>query len=188
MSALKTLDKEPQSENTISCPSVTRNRKVWRHSEAKLMGKWAHSEEEIPGKYLPDYCIGFLYVISPKVGLALAETAQLLGQSVHPTKNDEDYVVTGLLARRLPWVTLRSLAPIGGSAWDSFLSHCPLFDVLRYAFNPIAVGAGSSDAPDVQYVGSPAFLFCVFSEWLRYEYLQPVGIKWDFTEGFCKSL
>ena len=29
------------SETTISCPSVTKNRKVWRHAEAKLMGKWA---------------------------------------------------------------------------------------------------------------------------------------------------
>ena len=185
VSTLEMMDEEVDGE-TISCPSVTRNRKVWRHSEARLMGKWAHSEEEIPGKYLPDYCNGFLYVISPTVGLALAETAYMLGQGVHPTKNDEDYVVTGLLAQRLPWVKHRSLAPVGGAAWDAFLSHCPFFDVLRYSFNPLAVGAGSSDSPDLQYVGSPHFLICVFSEYLRYQYLAPLlDLHWDFTAGFC---
>ena len=70
------------------------------------MGKQAHSEEEIPGKYLPDHCNGFLYVISSKVGL---ETSDLLGQSVHPTKNDEEYVVTGSLAQRVPWVRRTNL-------------------------------------------------------------------------------
>ena len=141
MSTLDDMDKD-SNEKTISCPSVTRNRKVWRHSEARLMGKWAHSEAEIPGKYLPDYCNGFLYVFSPTVGLALAEAALILGQDVHPTRNDEDYVVTGLLAQRLHWVKHRSLAPIGGKSWDTFFSHCPFFDVLRYSFNPITVGAG----------------------------------------------
>ena len=52
VTTLEDMGKEENGE-TISCPSVTRNRKVWRHSEAKLMGKWAHSEAEIPGKYLP---------------------------------------------------------------------------------------------------------------------------------------
>ena len=138
MSTLEDMDMEDKGE-TISCPYVTRNRKVWRHSEARLMGKWAHSEAEIPGKYLPDYCTGFLYVFSPRVGLALAEAAQVLGQSVHPMRNDEDYVVTWLLAQGLPWVRHRSLTALGVRAWDSFFSHCPFFDVLRYSFNPIAV-------------------------------------------------
>ena len=184
MSTLDDMDKD-SNEKTISCPSVTRNRKVWRHSEARLMGKWANSEAEIPGKYLPDYCNGFLYVFSPTVGLALAEAELILGQDVHPTRNDEDYVVTGLLAQRLSWVKHRSLAPIGGRSWDSFFSHCPFFDVLRYSFNPIAVGAGSSDSPELQYDRSPHFLFCVFSEYMRYQYLLPVGMTWDFTQGFC---
>ena len=94
------------------------------------MGKGAHSEAEIPGKYLPDYCNGFLYVFSPMVGLALAEVAQVLGQSVHPMHNDGDYVATVVLAKGLPWVRHRSLAPPGGRALDSFFSHCPFFDVL----------------------------------------------------------
>ena len=184
VSVLENMDKDYDDE-TISCPSVTRNRKVWRHSEANLMGKWAHSEAEIPGKYLPDYCNGFLYVISPTVGLALAETARILGQSVYPTRNDEDYVVTGILAERLPWVKHRSLAPLGGQAWDSFFSHCPFFDVLRYSFNPLAVGAGSGDSPELQYVRSPHFILCVFAEYVRYQYFLPVGLHMDFTGGFC---
>ena len=119
------------------------------------------------------------------VGMALAEAAQVLGQSVHPTHNDEDYVATVVLAKGLPWVRHRSLAPPGGRAWDSFFSHCPFFDVLRYSFNPIAVGAGSSDAPELQYVGSPHFLACVFLEYLQYQNLLPLGLQWAFTEGFC---
>ena len=115
----------------------------------------------------------------------LAEASQVLGQSVHPTHNDEDYVLTGLLAHGLPWVRRRSLAPLGGTAWDGFFSYFPFFDVLRYSFNPIAVGAGSSDAPDLQYVGSPHFSGCVFSEYLQYQYFLPLKLAWDFTEGFC---
>ena len=174
-----------ESETTISCPSVTKNRKVWRHAEAKMMGKWAHTEDEIPDKYLPDYCNGFLYTFSPKVGLALAQVAKGLGASIYPTRNDEDYLVTGLLAKRLSWVTHRSLAPVLGSLWDKFLSHCPLLDVLRYAFNPIALGAGSSDSPELQYVGSPQFLACVFFEYIRYQYFLGVGLEWDPMQDIC---
>jgi len=184
VSTLDEMDKD-FNDKTISCPSVTRNRKVWRHREAKLLGKWAHSEAEIPGKYLPDYCNGFLYVISPVVGLALAETARIVGQSVYPTRNDEDYVVTGLLAERLPWIKHRSLTPVGGQVWDSFLSHCPVLDVLRYSFNPLAVGAGSGDAPELQYVKSPHFILCVFAEYARYQYFRPLGLDIDFTGGLC---
>ena len=48
-----------------------------------------------------------------------------------------------------------------------------------------AVGAGIGDSPELQYVGSPHFIFRVFSEYVRYQYLLPVGMHWEFTERFC---
>ena len=36
------------TEETISCPTVIRNQKPWRYSDAKVMGKWTHTVEEIP--------------------------------------------------------------------------------------------------------------------------------------------
>ena len=174
------------SEETISCPTVIRNQKPWRYPDAKVMGKWTHPLEEIPDKFFPDYCQGFLYVTSPKVGLALAEAALVLGDQVKPDKLEEDYIVTGWLAERLPWVSLRSLTPLGGDAWDTFFSHCSLLGLIRFSFNPLALGAGSADSPGLQYVNSPRFVLCVMAEFLVYEYLRPLGLTWDIIWEGCR--
>jgi hypothetical protein len=173
-------------EETISCPTVIRNQKPWRYSDAKVMGKWTHPFEELPDKFFPDYCQGFLYVTSPRVGLALAEVARILGDQLKPDKLEEDYIVSGWLAERLPWVRLRSLTPIGGDAWDNIFSHCSLLGLFRFSFNPIALGAGSADSPDLQYVNSPRFVLCVMAEFLVYEHLRPLGITWDIIWDGCK--
>ena len=150
------------------------------------MGKWSHSIAEIPDKFFPDYCQGFLYVTSPKAGLALAETAKALGDEAKPDTAEEDYIVTGWLAERLPWLSLRSLTPVGGHAWDSYFSHCSLLGLLRFSFNPLALGAGSADSPGLQYVNSPRFVFCVMAEFAAYDYLRPLGVTWDVVWDGCK--
>ena len=44
-----------------------------------------------PGPRLPDYCNGFLYVLSPaEVGLRLAGAARALSTTAQPARNDED--------------------------------------------------------------------------------------------------
>jgi len=182
------LDKKATEspEETISCPTVIRNQKPWRYSDAKVMGKWTHSIAEIPDKFFPDYCQGFLYVTSPKVGLALAEAAKALGVKVKPDLLEEDYIVTGWLAERISWLKLSSLTPLGGTAWDSFFSHCPVLGLLRFTFNPLALGAGSADSPELQYVNSPRFVFCVMAEFVAYDWLRPMGITWDVVWDGCR--
>ena len=170
---------------TISCPTVIRNQKPWRYSEAKVMGKWTHSFEDIPDKFFPDYCQGFLYTTTPTAGLGLAEAAKAVGNEVRPDTLEEDYIVTGWLAEKLPWLHLRSLSPIGGKAWDSFFSHCSLLGLIRFSFNPLAIGAGSADSPDLQYVNSPRFVLCVIAEFAVYEYLRPMGITYDIIWDGC---
>ena len=34
----------------VTCPTVIRNQRVWRHQEAPLMGKWAIAEEDYTSK------------------------------------------------------------------------------------------------------------------------------------------
>ena len=173
-------------EETISCPTVIRNQKPWRYSDAKVMGKWTHPLEEIPDKFFPDYCQGFLYVTSPATGLALAEAAKALGDEVKPDLLEEDYIVTGWLAERLSGVSLRSLTPIGGRALDSFFSHCSILGLIRFSFNPLAIGAGSADSPDLQYVETPRFVLCVIAEFAVYDYLRPLGVTWDVIWEGCR--
>ena len=171
-------------EDTILCPTVFRNMKPFRHPDAKVSGKWAYSYEVIPGKFVPDFCPGFLYVTSTRVGLALAETARVMGDQVWPDKMGEDYM-TGFLAERLPWVTLRSLSPVGGDMWDNFFSHCPFLTLLRYSWNPLALGAGSAES-DLQYVNSPRYVFCISAEFVLYQYLHPLGFTWDIIWDGCR--
>ena len=39
------------------------------------MGKWSISVKDMPRRVYPDFCPGWLYVTTPKVGLALAEVS-----------------------------------------------------------------------------------------------------------------
>ena len=184
-SILDEVEKDPREE-TISCPTVIRNQRTWRHPEAKTMGKWAISEVEMPEKLLPDYCNGLFYVTSPKGGLGLAVTARIMGNEAKPDVLNEDFLITGFLQEKLPWLSLRSLSPVGGAAWDSFFSHCPILTLIRWSsFNPLVVGAGSPDSPHLQYVNNPYFLLCLVAEHVMYDYLRHVGITQRAMDKVC---
>ena len=60
--------------DVVECPSVMRNMRPWRqnHTES-IMSKWSISKEDMESRVYPDFCPGWLYVITPRVGLALAE-------------------------------------------------------------------------------------------------------------------
>ena len=60
--------------DVVECPSVMRNMRPWRqnHTES-IMSKWSISKEDMERRVYPDFCPGWLYVITPRVGLALAE-------------------------------------------------------------------------------------------------------------------
>merc|ERR1712198_664360 len=96
--------------------------------------------------YLPDYCNGNLYSLS---------------RQIYHYYLAEDAFITGLVRESIPGVTLKSLNPIGGEkVWDEFLTYCPLFAFLRYAFNPLVIGSGSA-GESIQYNNNPYFFFCI---------------------------
>ena len=175
---------DAETNETIFCPTIFRNTKPFHHKEAKLMGKYSHPEEDYPEDFTPDYCFGFLYVTSPKAALAIAEAAKIMGSAARPDILEDDEIISGFLAERIPWIKHRSLTPLGGSLWDRFFSHCPLLGLLRVTFNPLALGAGSKDSK-LPYINSPRFPLCVIAETFMYDYLKPIGITWDIIGESC---
>ena len=91
----------------------------------------------------------------------------------------------GLVAERIPEISLKSLSPVGGSKlWDGVLSHCTLAAFLRYAFNPMVIGGGAV-GDSIQYVNSPKFFFCISIEHFNYHYLLPTGLFIEALNHVC---
>ena len=67
-----------------------------------------------------------------------------------------------------------------GELWDNYLSHCPFLCTIRTMFNPLVLEASSARDPEFQYVHNFKFLFCIFSEILVYEHLEPILGNVDF--------
>lgn len=118
--------------------------------------------------------------MSPSTGLALARTSTLVPQ----TGLLDDTYTTGRLAKKTKGVKLRSLSPlISQHFWDEYISLCPFMAASRYSNNPIVESTGSAGCK-MQYVGSK-FLFCVFLDWINYEYLLPFGLNVHLFDEFC---
>ena len=60
----------------------------------------------------PDYCIGWLYVTTPRVGLALVEVSVMKKDQLIVT-NDDNFI-TGILRELLPWVSINQLGDYSG--------------------------------------------------------------------------
>ena len=56
------------AENTIACTVPNRNLKTLRASRPHMRGNWSVTTEEYEEDIMPDFCTGFLYVTTPKVG------------------------------------------------------------------------------------------------------------------------
>ena len=118
--------------------------------------------------------------MSPRTGLTLARTSTLVPQK--PLLDDT--YTTGRLAKMTNGVKLRSLSPlISQHIWDEYISLCPFLTFIRFANNPIVESTGSAGCK-MQYVG-PKFLFCVFVEFINYEYLMPFGLNVHTFDQFC---
>ena len=117
--------------------------------------------------------------MSPHTGLALARTSTLVSQ----TGLLDDTYTTGRLAKKTKGVKLRSLSPlINQYIWDEYFSLCPFLTVSRFSFNPIVESTGSSGCK-MQYT-SPRFLFCIFLDFINYEYLD-FGLNVHLFDHFC---
>ena len=43
--SLELQDRRHPGEESVLCPSVLRNQKLWTHQDAPIMGKWAYMNE-----------------------------------------------------------------------------------------------------------------------------------------------
>ena len=174
----------------IECPSVMRNMRPWRQTHSKsIMSKWSISVEDMSRRVYPDFCPGWAYVTTPRVGLALAEVSVKNHGKLMKTARLDDIFVTGFLREFLPWVKLRQLNDGAmGSAWNHFFSHCPYLGITKNIFfNDIVIDKGSNG---VSYINGTKFYWCAFLEYFILENLELVlpGTM-DYTEplwSLCK--
>jgi len=158
--------------DTIECPSVMRNMRPWRQTHNKsLMGKWSISVKDMPRRVYPDFCPGWLYVTTPKAGLALAEVSVRNAEVLMATARLDDIFVTGFLRERLPGVMLRQLhGGVIGETWNRFFSHCPYLGITKNIFfNGIVTAKG---AQGVSYINGHKFYWCAFLEYFILENLE----------------
>ena len=80
----------------------------------------------------PDYCIGWLYVTTPRVGLALVEVSVLRKDQLVVT-NDDNFI-TGILRELLPWVSINQLGDYSGLIY--IIDFLPISLLLHYKMNP----------------------------------------------------
>merc|ERR1719357_1860289 len=92
----------------IACSVPSRNIGTGRSAKPRMRGNWSLTKDELDQDILPDFCSGFLYITTPKVGAELVQ----VGLSLYNKKEvvvTEDYLIAGVLRERLPGVTLESL-------------------------------------------------------------------------------
>ena len=135
------------------------------------MGKWSISVQDMPRRVYPDFCPGWLYVTTPKAGLALAEVSVKNSEVLMATARLDDIFVTGFLRERLPGVLLRQLhGGVIGETWNRFLSHCPYLGITKNIFfNGIVTAKG---AQGVSYINGHKFYWCAFLEYFILENLE----------------
>ena len=121
---------------TIECPAVIRNmRPLKRNHRGTIFAKFFISRAELGRRVYPDLCFGWIYVTTPRVGLALAEVAARRPEELLARANRDDYFITGFLRERLPWVQIRQLeGGLSGLVWDNFLSQCTWLAVTKNVF------------------------------------------------------
>jgi len=171
----------------IECPSVMKNMRPWRHNHTNtIMGKWSVTHSEMSRRVFPDFCPGWLYVTTPRVGLHLAEVANMATDIVNVARLDDIYV-TGFLRERLEGITLQQLHSKGwnGLSWNSVFSHCPFLGITKNIFyNDIVLDKGSGR---VTYIKGQKFYWCAFLEFFileNVEYVAP-GLSPKFLWDLC---
>jgi len=156
----------------VECPSVMKNMRPWRqnHTES-IMSKWSISKEDMERRVFPDFCPGWLYVITPRVGLALAEVGVQNSHELMTKARLDDIFVTGFLRERLPWARLQQLHDgTMGKAWNGFFSHCPFLGITKNIFyNDVVLDKGSGS---VSYIKGQKFYWCAFLEFFILENIE----------------
>lgn len=169
------LEVRPSTDwpDTILCPSVMRNMRPWRQNHTKsIMGKWSIQREEMDRRVYPDFCPGWLYVTTPRVGLLLAEVSVVLpGHRLINAAKLDDIFVTGFLRERVSGVTVEQFqGGWSGHSWNSFFSHCPFLGITKNIFyNDLVLDKGSGKT---SYIKGKKFYWCAFLEFYILENIE----------------
>ena len=157
----------------IECPSTMKNMRPWRQNHTRsIMGKWAISHEDMSRRVYPDFCPGWLYVTTPKVGLALAEASLVTpSDPLMRVARLDDIFVAGFLRERVPGVKVQQFHDgLIGDSWNSFFSHCPFLGITKNIFyNDVVLDKGSGKT---SYIKGQKFYWCAFLEFFILENLE----------------
>ena len=191
---LQTMKYRKMFENTILCGAGPphRNMKTLRSDRPHMLGNWSVPKDQLESDIVPDFCAGFLYLTTPRVGSALVHVGTAIFSNTEVTII-EDSLITGVLRRRLPRVALEMLGTsLRSRIWQNYLSYCPWLTVAKLTFFDEIVINKTSSRSGVQYVGSVTspgvwrFFICLhlevglgmMNDWLP-------GILPDFLWDFC---
>jgi len=152
--ALESRLSHPERERFLCSNSVSRNIGVGRVARGHMRGNWSLTKEDLEDDIMPDFCSGFLYITSPRVGYKLVQA----GMHMYPEKEvriAEDYLVAGVLRQRLG-VPLDMIEghSLTSKLWTSTLSHCPWMTTTKQTFFNDLVLRKNSARSNVQYVGT----------------------------------
>jgi len=166
-----------QNENVIACNGIMRNMRPWRHNHTNtVMGKWSINKSKMSRRVYPDFCPGWLYITTPKVGLGLAHVGKEYAEELKYVSVLDDIFVTGYLRERLNWVELEQLqSGISGTMFKNFFSSCPFLGIYKNVFNNDYVTKKGSGT--VNYVNGKKFFLCAFLEYFILENLEYIHPK-----------
>ena len=152
------LSKSDLDDNTVycACGPPHRNMKTLRSDTPRMLGNWSVPYDQLESDYVPDFCAGFSYVVSPSLGARLVQASSLVfGDYKDDIVLIEDSLITGVLRESLGDVDLDMLVKTRQRwLWSNILSHCPWLTVLKLTFFDELVIQKTSDRSGVQYVGS----------------------------------
>jgi len=157
----------------IECPSTMKNMRPWRQNHTQtIMGKWSISHEDMSRRVFPDFCPGWLYVTTPKMGLAMAEVSVVSADDVlMKVARLDDIFVTGFIRERVKGLEVKQFHDgWSGRSWNSFFSHCPFLGITKNIFyNDIVLDKGSGKT---SYIKGQKFYWCAFLEFFIFENLE----------------
>ena len=148
--------KSPDDKKVMcGCGPPHRNMKTLRSETPRMLGNWSVPKDQLESDIVPDFCAGFMYLVTPRLASKLAQA----GFKVFGDHNDEivlieDSLITGVLRESLGDVDLEILVESSLSlVWTRFFSHCPWMTVAKMTFFDELVLSKISDRSGVQYVG-----------------------------------
>lgn len=97
-----------------------------------VSGKWSYKLKEFSEKYLPDYCVGWVYVLTPKLAGAMAQVASNMAGNELKANVISDYFINGLIRRKI--VNSRVMPFIPNSYKTETLLQCPFLASLANVF------------------------------------------------------